>query len=83
MRGQETNKYFTKEYDLYYLNEETNQVEYIIPEESSLEHHMQTYDKGFSDFLRTLLEVNPLRRPTAREALDHPWLSYSYESNSP
>ncbi|OAY38404.1 probable serine/threonine-protein kinase dyrk2 isoform X2 [Manihot esculenta] len=82
-RGQETNKYFTKEYDLYYLNEETNQVEYIIPEESSLEHHMQTYDKGFSDFLRTLLEVNPLRRPTAREALDHPWLSYSYESNSP
>ncbi|KAF2296268.1 hypothetical protein GH714_037175 [Hevea brasiliensis] len=82
VRGQETPKYFTKEYDLYYMNEETNQVEYIIPEESSLEHHLQTYDAGFIDFVRSLLEVNPLRRPTAREALEHPWLSYSYESNS-
>ncbi|KAJ9175894.1 hypothetical protein P3X46_014400 [Hevea brasiliensis] len=82
VRGQETHKYFTKEYDLYYTNEETNQAEYIIPEESSLEHHLQTYDAGFIDFVRSLLEVNPLRRPTAREALEHPWLSYSYESNS-
>ncbi|KAF2319117.1 hypothetical protein GH714_013434 [Hevea brasiliensis] len=82
VRGQETHKYFTKEYDLYYVNEETNQIEYIIPEESSLEHHLQTYDDGFIDFVRSLLEVNPLRRPTAREALEHPWLSYSYESNS-
>ncbi|KAG8651457.1 hypothetical protein MANES_07G130000v8 [Manihot esculenta] len=82
VRGQETHKYFTKEYDLYYVNEDTNQIDYIIPEESSLEHHLQTYDDGFIDFVRTLLEVNPLRRPTAREALEHPWLSYSYKANS-
>lgn len=80
--GQETDKYFTKEYDLYHINEETNQLEYIFPEESSLEHHLQVSDVRFTDFLRDLLEINPQRRPTAREALDHPWLSYSYDFNS-
>lgn len=62
--------------------QETYQLEYIIPEESSLEHHLQTSDAGFVDFVRTLLKVNPLNRPTAREALEHPWLSHSYQSNS-
>ncbi|XP_011046937.1 PREDICTED: dual specificity tyrosine-phosphorylation-regulated kinase 2-like isoform X1 [Populus euphratica] len=76
--GQDTHKYFTEEYDLYHLNEETNQVEFLIPEESSLEHHLQVSDVGFIDFVRDLLELNPLRRPTAREALEHPWLSHSY-----
>lgn len=78
MQGQEIYKYFTKEYDLYYINEETNQLEYIIPEESSLEHHLQFSDAFFIDFVRTLLEINPQRRPTAREALDHPWLQHPY-----
>ncbi|KAL3521216.1 hypothetical protein ACH5RR_019365 [Cinchona calisaya] len=80
-RGQETHKYFTKEYDLYYINEETNQLEYIIAEESSaLEHHLQISDPLFLDFISKLLEINPERRPTAREALDHPWLSKPYDS---
>ncbi|XP_011076696.1 dual specificity tyrosine-phosphorylation-regulated kinase 2 isoform X1 [Sesamum indicum] len=78
-KGQETHKYFTKEYDLYYINEEANQLEYVIPEESSLEHHLQISDPEFLDFLRYLLEINPERRPTAREALQHPWLSHSYD----
>ncbi|XP_038723712.1 serine/threonine-protein kinase ppk15 isoform X2 [Tripterygium wilfordii] len=73
--GQETHKYFTNEYDLYHMNEETKQLEYIIPEESSLEHHLQVTDDELINFLRTLLEINPQRRPTASEALEHPWLS--------
>ncbi|GLT89188.1 hypothetical protein SLE2022_071830 [Rubroshorea leprosula] len=78
LKGQETYKYFTEEYDLYLMNEETNQLEYIIPEESSLQHHLQVSDVGFIDFLRHLLQINPKRRPTAREALKHPWLSHPY-----
>lgn len=78
LKGQETEKYFTKEHDLYYINEETNEVEYIMPEESSLEHHLQVWDILFIDFLRYLLEFNPQRRPTAKEALEHPWLSHLY-----
>ncbi|XP_038885605.1 SRSF protein kinase 1 [Benincasa hispida] len=79
IKGQETHKYFTKEYDLFYMNEETDQMEFIIPEESSLEDHLQVFDSGFIDFLTNLLEINPERRPTAKEALAHPWLSQSYE----
>lgn len=59
--------------------QETNQLEYIIPEDSSLEQHLQVTDIGFIDFVQSLLEINPQRRPSAAEALEHPWLSYSYE----
>ncbi|OVA02699.1 Protein kinase domain [Macleaya cordata] len=79
VKGQETHKYFTKEYDLYHMNEETNQLEFIIPEESTLEDHLQVSDIGFIEFIKDLLETNPSRRPTASEALQHPWLSYPYE----
>ncbi|KAH1263332.1 Dual specificity tyrosine-phosphorylation-regulated kinase mbk-1 [Glycine max] len=78
VKGQETHKYFTKEYDIYYVNEETDQLEYIIPEESSLEQHLQVTDTMFIDFVRYLLSINPKRRPSARQALRHPWLSYVY-----
>ncbi|KAG7993249.1 hypothetical protein I3843_02G169300 [Carya illinoinensis] len=78
VQGQETHKYFTEEYDLYCINEETDQLEYIIPESSSLEHRLQVNDIGFIDFVKNLLEINPQRRPTAVEALEHPWLSHIY-----
>ncbi|CAO2817061.1 unnamed protein product [Amaranthus hypochondriacus] len=80
LRGQETHKYFTEEYDLYHVNEDSNQMEYIIPEQSSLEHHLPVSDAGFMDFLRYLLQINPRGRPTAKEALEHPWLSFSYSN---
>ncbi|KAI3721054.1 hypothetical protein L2E82_32057 [Cichorium intybus] len=79
-RGQETSKYFTNDFDLYRINEDTKQLEYIIPQETSLEEQIQASDTLFIDFIRELLEINPLRRPTAREALRHPWLSFPYET---
>ena len=65
-------------YISFILLQETNELELIVPEESSLEHHLQISDSIFADFLKYLLEINPARRPTAREALQHPWLSISY-----
>ncbi|KAJ6827046.1 uncharacterized protein M6B38_369140 [Iris pallida] len=78
-KGQETPKYFTDDYDLYHKNEETDQVEYIILERSSLAHHLQANDAAFIDFVNTLLQINPKKRPTASRALQHRWLSVSYE----
>lgn len=70
-------------FDLYaILQQETDQLEYIIPEETSLEHQLQVSDSGFVEFVRYLLETNPKRRPTARQALEHSWLSQSYAVNS-
>ncbi|KAK1415498.1 hypothetical protein QVD17_31280 [Tagetes erecta] len=75
--GQETDKYFTQDFDLYHINEDTDQIEYIIPQKTSLEEHLQVSDPLFLDFVKYLLEINPQNRPTASEALQHPWLSSS------
>lgn len=77
--GQEMHKYFTEDFDLYQINEETDEMEYIIPQETSLEEHLQVSDALFIDFVRSLLEINPQKRPTASEALQHPWLSSPYK----
>jgi serine/threonine protein kinase len=59
-------------------NQETGQLEYLIPEKSSLKHHLQCPDKKFVDFISYLLQINPKKRPTAIEALQHRWLSVVY-----
>ncbi len=39
--------------------------------------------RGCIDFIESLLVVDPIRRPSAREALKHPWLKFSsgYDSD--
>jgi serine/threonine protein kinase len=56
----------------------TDQLEYLIPEKSSLQRHLQCPDSDFVDFLSYLLQINPRKRPTANEALQHPWFSNAY-----
>ncbi|KAF9625226.1 hypothetical protein IFM89_020812 [Coptis chinensis] len=78
-KGRDTYKYFTKNHMLYERNQDTNRLEYLIPKKSSLRHRLPMGDQGFVDFVAHLLEINPKKRPTASEALKHPWLSYPYE----
>ncbi|KAJ8433303.1 hypothetical protein Cgig2_012871 [Carnegiea gigantea] len=78
-KGKDTYKYFTKNHMLYERNQETNKLEYLMPKKSSLRHRLPMGDQGFMDFVAHLLEVNPKKRPSASEALKHPWLSYPYE----
>ncbi|KAM3319468.1 putative protein isoform X1 [Capsicum chacoense] len=79
VKGRDTYKYFTKNHMLYERNQETNRLEYLIPKKTSLRHRLPMGDQGFIDFVAHLLEVNPRKRPSASEALKHPWLSYPYE----
>ncbi|XP_028793511.1 uncharacterized protein LOC114749189 [Neltuma alba] len=78
-KGRDTYKYFTKNHMLYERNQETNRLEYLIPKKTSLRHRLPMGDQGFVDFVAYLLEVEPKKRPSATEALKHPWLSYPYE----
>lgn len=64
---------------LVYLTQDTNKLEYLIPKKSSLRHRLPMGDQGFIDFVAYLLEINPKKRPSASEALKHPWLQYPYE----
>ncbi|XP_074592793.1 uncharacterized protein LOC141848641 isoform X2 [Curcuma longa] len=78
-KGHDTYKYFTKNHMLYERNQDTNKLEYLIPKKTSLRHRLPMGDQGFIDFIAYLLEVNPKKRPSALDALNHPWLSYPYE----
>ncbi|KAK1309056.1 Serine/threonine-protein kinase AFC2 [Acorus calamus] len=78
-KGRDTYKYFTKNHSLYERNQETNRLEYLIPKKTSLRHRLPMADQGFIDFVAHILEINPKKRPTASEALKHPWLSFPYE----
>ncbi|KAL3628941.1 hypothetical protein CASFOL_027987 [Castilleja foliolosa] len=78
-KGKDTYKYFTKNHMLYERNQDTSRLEYLIPKKSSLRHRLPMGDQGFIDFVGHLLEVDPKKRPSASEALKHPWLQYPYE----
>ncbi|KAJ8748615.1 hypothetical protein K2173_007605 [Erythroxylum novogranatense] len=78
-KGRDTYKYFSKNHMLYQRNQETNRLEYLIPKKTSLRHRLPMGDQGFIDFVAHLLEANPKKRPSASEALKHPWLVYPYE----
>jgi len=56
--------------------QESNILEYLIAKKTSLRHRLLMRDQGFIDFVAHLLEVNSKKRPSASEALNHPWLSY-------
>ncbi|KAI5382421.1 uncharacterized protein LOC127107989 isoform X1 [Lathyrus oleraceus] len=82
-KGRDTYKYFTKNHMLYERNQENNRLEYLIPKKTSLRHRLPMGDEGFIEFVGHLLEINPKKRPSASEALKHPWLCYPYEPISP
>ena len=42
--------------------------------EPTLEEAVPTKDVEFLDFLRALLQIDPMHRVSAHEALTHPWL---------
>ncbi|KAI3507065.1 hypothetical protein L1887_21808 [Cichorium endivia] len=79
VKGRDTYKYFSKNHTLYDRNQDTNRLEYLIPKKTSLRHRLPMGDQGFIDFVSHLLEINPNKRPSATQALKHPWLSYPYE----
>eukprot|EP00245_Coleochaete_scutata_P012461 TRINITY_DN4830_c0_g1_i1.p1 TRINITY_DN4830_c0_g1~~TRINITY_DN4830_c0_g1_i1.p1 ORF type:complete len:790 (+),score=191.31 TRINITY_DN4830_c0_g1_i1:335-2371(+) len=78
-RGRDSHKYFTKTHMLYERNPDTDQLEYLIPKKSLLRHRLPMGDPGFIEFVGYLLQVDPEKRPSASEALNHPWLSYPYD----
>jgi serine/threonine protein kinase len=45
-----------------------------VPKKSNLKDRMRTNDIFFLDFVRNLLHLDPYRRFSAEEALEHPWL---------
>merc|ERR1719152_272231 len=47
----------------------------LRPKRTSLEHRCHTDDQLFLSFVGSLLRIDPAERPTAEQALQHPWIT--------
>ena len=57
------------------VDDEELKINILVSKKTTLKKRLKCEDKHFLDFVRWLLEVDPLKRPTAKEALQHPWLT--------
>lgn len=80
-RGRYVPQYFTQDGQLYQeidgpaCPEKGRRLHLLVPKKTSLRQRMRTDSADFLDFLQRLLQLDPAKRPTAAEALQHPWLS--------
>jgi serine/threonine protein kinase len=61
--------------DKHSQSEEDMKIHILVAKKTTLKKRLKCDDQHFVDFVRWLLEVDPLKRPTAKEALTHPWLT--------
>lgn len=55
--------------------ENDSKVHILVPKKASLKARVKSDDAYFLDFVRWLLEIDPTKRPSAKEAMQHPWLT--------
>lgn len=55
--------------------QKTGKIQILVPKKSSLSHRLRSDDVFFLDFVRNLLHIDPQKRPTATDALKHPWFT--------
>merc|ERR1719382_2036312 len=80
-RGRYVPQYFTQDGQLYQEIEgppcpdRGRRLHLLVPKRTSLRQRMRTDCAEFLDFLEQLLQLDPAKRPTAREAMAHPFLT--------
>lgn len=52
-----------------------NKIHIMVPKKTTLKARVKAEDPYYLDFVRWLLEIDPTKRPSAKEALQHPWLT--------
>lgn len=73
-QGRFTRCYYTADGKIY-ERDRTGRTDILQPKKTSLSHRVPTEDAEAIDFISCLLQIDPGKRPTALEALDHPWLA--------
>mmetsp|Transcript_35443 Transcript_35443/g.110529 ORF Transcript_35443/g.110529 Transcript_35443/m.110529 type:complete len:331 (+) Transcript_35443:378-1370(+) len=81
MRGRHVPQYFTQDGQLYQeidgpsCPERGRRLHLLVPKKTCLRQRMRTDCEEFLGFLEQLLQLDPENRPTATEALQHPFIS--------
>jgi serine/threonine protein kinase len=57
------------------LGDDELKIHILVPKKTTLKHRLKCDDPYFIDFVRWLLEIDPTKRPSAKEAMMHPWLN--------
>jgi len=78
MKGQYVKEYFTPDNRLFEKDETTGEFYYLYPKKTNLQARLKTDDQLFISFIKSLLTLDPDERPSATQALKHPWLSKDY-----
>ncbi|KAL4470446.1 hypothetical protein ABPG74_012057 [Tetrahymena malaccensis] len=58
--------------------QKSGKIQILVPKKSNLRARLKTDDLMFLDFVKSLLQIDRTRRPSAKEALQHPWLTQSH-----
>lgn len=80
-RGRYVPQYFTQDGQLYQEIEGDpspdlgRRLHLLVPKRTSLRQRMRTDCDEFVDLLTRLLKLDPAERPTAEQALEHPFLT--------
>ncbi|KAI8472567.1 MAG: kinase-like domain-containing protein [Monoraphidium minutum] len=82
-QGRYSHRFYTRSRQLYEANKRTRRYELLLPKRTSLRHRVPQGDGPFLDFLAYLLTPDPGMRPSAEEALQHPWLAFPYPPADP
>eukprot|EP01017_Pseudomicrothorax_dubius_P048516 TRINITY_DN883_c0_g1_i5.p1 TRINITY_DN883_c0_g1~~TRINITY_DN883_c0_g1_i5.p1 ORF type:complete len:144 (-),score=41.96 TRINITY_DN883_c0_g1_i5:156-587(-) len=72
--GEGNSQHFNDNSEAMLRKRRTGRIQILVPKRSSLKYRLKTDDVYFLDFVRSLLEIDPAKRPSAKEAMNHPWL---------
>ncbi len=75
-------RFFTRGGELFEKDDAAGRAYVLRPKRCALAHRLAGADAGFIGFVRHLLEVDPECRPTAQQALSHPWLYAVYPEDA-
>eukprot|EP00887_Chlorella_sp_A99_P005970 scaffold27.g5970.t1 len=78
VQGRFSHKYFTRAGRVFERHPTTGRLEFLQPKRTSLARRVPQADAGLLSFLKHLLQPDPTRRPSAEQALQHPWLQQCY-----
>ena len=70
--GRHASSFFSNN-EIYEIDE-SGHLHILKPKETSLYHRLHTDDGKFLSFVNSMLQIDPAKRPTALQALNHPWI---------